>query len=143
VPDGRGITVAFVVSDFHLEVANEMLRRAQDRAKAAGCDPGPLLRVHGAFDVGLPVEWLLERDEVDAVVVLGAIVKGETQHDEVIAHSVARTLQQLALEYDKPVGLALTGPGMTLAQALERVDAGARAVDAVLRVIAAWRQLND
>lgn len=119
-----------------------MLRRALDRAKACGCALGPALRVAGSWDVGLPVEWLLERDDIDAVVVLGAIVQGETKHDELIARAVALTLQQLMLEYDKPVGLAITGPGMTLEQAKARVDAGARAVDAVLRVVEAWRGLN-
>lgn len=120
-----------------------MLRRAQDRAKQAGCNLGPVLRVQGAWDVGLPAEWLLERDDVDGVVVLGAVVKGETSHDALIANATALTLQHLALEYDKPVGLALTGPGQSLEQAKARVDAGARGVDAVLRVIAAWRELKE
>jgi 6,7-dimethyl-8-ribityllumazine synthase len=131
------------VADFHAELAEEMLRRAQDRAKASQCKLGPVLRVAGSYDVGLPAEWLLERDDVDGVVVLGAIVQGETKHDEVIARATAQTLQALSLEYDKPVGFAITGPGMTYAQARARVDAGARAVDAVLRIVEAWRELND
>lgn len=141
--DGKGLTVAFVVADFHADVAEEMLRRAQDRAKASGCRLGPVLKVGGAFDVALPTEWLLEQDGVDAVVVIGCIVQGETKHDELIAHATAATLQALAVEYDKPVGLAITGPGMTMAQAKARVDAGARAVDACIRVVEAWRALND
>ena len=135
--------MAFVVGAYHRELAEEMLRRAQERARQSGCKLGPALRVQGSFDVGLPTEWLLERDEVDAVVVLGAIVQGETKHDEVIAHATASTLQALSLEYDKPVGFAITGPGMTLEQARARADAGVRAVDAVLAVIAAWRTLHD
>lgn len=141
--DGRNITVAFVVAEYHAEITEEMLRRAQDRAKASGCKLGPVLRVGGAFDVGLPTEWLLEQDNVDAVVVIGCIIKGQTQHDEVIAHATAATLQAISVEYDKPVGLAITGPGMTPDQARARVDAGARGVDACLRVIEAWRELND
>jgi 6,7-dimethyl-8-ribityllumazine synthase len=141
--DGKDLTLAFVVAEFHRDLAEEMLARALDRAKASGCKLGPVLRVAGSFDVGLPTEWLLESDEVDAVVVLGAIVQGETHHDQVIAHATAATLQALSLEYDKPVGFAITGPGMTLAQAKARVDAGARAVDACVRVVEAWRALND
>lgn len=135
--------MAFVVAEFHADLAQEMLQLAQERARLSKCKPGPVLRVAGCYDAPLPVEWLLEQDGVDAVVVLGAVVKGETMHDEVITHSTAQTLQALALEYDKPVGLAITGPGMTLEQAKARVDAGARAVDAVLRVVEAWRELND
>lgn len=143
VPDGKGLTIAFVVATFHSEVAELMLQRAQDRAKQAGCKLGPVLRVRGSFDVALPTEWLLEHDEVDGVVVVGAIVKGQTKHDEVIAHATAATLQALSVEYDKPVGMAITGPGMTLDQAKARVDAGARGVDACIAIIEAWRQLND
>ncbi|MCA1813740.1 MAG: 6,7-dimethyl-8-ribityllumazine synthase [Halobacteriales archaeon] len=141
--DGEGITIGFVVAEFHRELAADMLARAQDRAKQARCKLGPVLRIAGTFDAPLPCEWLLEQDAVDAVVCIGAVVKGETMHDEVITHSTAQTLQALALEYDKPIGLAITGPGMTMEQAQERVDAGAHAVDAVLRVIEAWRELND
>lgn len=132
-----------MVAEFHQDIAEEMLRRAQDRAKASGCRLGPVLRVQGSFDVALPTEWLLERDDIDGVVVLGAIVKGETRHDELIANATAATLQALSVEYDKPVGLAITGPGMTLEQAKARVDAGARAVDACIRVVEAWRELNE
>lgn len=132
-----------MVAEFHQDIAEEMLRRAQDRAKASGCRLGPVLRVQGSFDVALPTEWLLERDDIDGVVVLGAIVKGETKHDELIANATVATLQALSVEYDKPVGLAITGPGMTLEQAKARVDAGARAVDACIRVVEAWRELNE
>ena len=141
--DGKGLTLGFVVAEFHASLTEEMLRRAQDRAKASGCKLGPVLRCAGAFDVGLPTEWLLEQDGIDGVVVVGCIVQGETKHDEVIAHAAARTLQGLSLEYDKPVGFAITGPGMTLEQAKARVDAGARGVDAVIRIVEAWRELND
>lgn len=141
--DGKGLTIAFVVADYHADIALQMLQRAQDRAKQSGCRLGPALHVGGAFDVGLPTEWLLEKDGIDAVVVIGCIIKGQTQHDEVIAHATATALQSLALEYDKPIGFAITGPGMTPDQALARVDAGARGVDACIRIVEAWRELND
>jgi 6,7-dimethyl-8-ribityllumazine synthase len=142
-PDGKGLTIAFVCATYHEEVAEQMLLRAQERAKQAGCKLGPALKVRGSFDTALPTEWLLERDEVDAVIVMGSIVKGQTKHDEVIANATAATLQALSVEYDKPVGLAITGPGMTIDQAKARVDAGAKAVDACIAIIEAWRQIND
>jgi 6,7-dimethyl-8-ribityllumazine synthase len=141
--DGKGLTLGFVVAEFHQEITEEMLRRALDRCKASGAKVGPILRVGGAYDVCLPVEWLLEHDAVDGVVVIGCIIQGQTKHDEVIAHATAASLQALGLEYDKPIGFAITGPGMTPDQAEARVDAGARGVDAVIRVVEAWRELND
>jgi 6,7-dimethyl-8-ribityllumazine synthase len=90
------------------------------------------LHVAGAYDIPLTAKVLAERADVDAVVAIGCIIQGETGHDELIAHATARTLHELALRTDKPVGLAVTGPRMTEAQAWARLDAAAFAVGSVL-----------
>ncbi|HVL87799.1 MAG TPA: 6,7-dimethyl-8-ribityllumazine synthase [Candidatus Thermoplasmatota archaeon] len=131
--DGRRI--GFVVADFHAEIADAMLHVAKARAAQLGAVPGPELRVGGSYDLPLAAARLLRRPDVDAVVAIGAIVQGETAHDEVIAHAAATALQTVALSLDKPVGLAVTGPRMTMDQAKARIDAGARAVDAVARLL--------
>lgn len=115
-----------------------MLGLAVRRCTEVGAVVGPVLRVAGCFDVPLAAKRLLERDDVDAVVAVGAVVKGETGHDELIANACAAALAALAIESDKPVGLGITGPGMTLEQAKARVEAGASAVDAVVRLAGAF-----
>ena len=81
---------------------------------------------------------LLGRRDVDAVVVLGFIERGETLHGEVMGHVVHRALVESGLRAKKPVGLGIIGPGATLPQAKVRKEPSARAaVRAVVRSLAA------
>jgi 6,7-dimethyl-8-ribityllumazine synthase len=92
----------------------------------------------------LLVDKLLRRDDVDAVVALGAIITGATKHDEVIAHQIARKLMDLSEKYGKPVALGISGPGMNRMQALERVDDYARrAVEAAVKLVRRLRALDE
>ena len=92
-------------------------------------------KVPGAFDMPLVVDTLLQKKDVDAVVTLGAIIKGQTKHDEVIAHSTAQSLIQLSLKYQKPVSLGISGPGMQERHAYARIRPVAeRAVEAVVKI---------
>ena len=68
------------------------------------------------------------------VVMIGAVIKGDTNHDELIAHAIANIAAKLAIQFDKPVGLGITGPGMTDDQAVARIDNAKNAVEAVVRV---------
>lgn len=81
-----------------------------------------LCYVPGCYDMPLIINELLKRRDVDAVITLGAIVKGETKHDELIANSVAKSFIDLSLKYRKPVILGIGGPDMTLQQARDRVE---------------------
>lgn len=81
-----------------------------------------LCYVPGCYDMPLIISELLKRRDVDAVITLGAIVKGETKHDELIANSVAKSFIDLSLKYHKPVILGISGPDMTLQQARDRVE---------------------
>ncbi len=78
--------------------------------------------VPGCYDMPLIINELLKRRDVDAVITLGAIIKGETKHDELIANSVAKSFIDLSLKYRKPVILGISGPDMTLQQARHRVE---------------------
>ncbi|MBT4057095.1 MAG: 6,7-dimethyl-8-ribityllumazine synthase, partial [Thaumarchaeota archaeon] len=73
--------------------------------------------------------------DIDAVVTLGAVVKGQTKHDEVIAHSTARNIAKLSIKYQKPVSLGISGPGMAERQAYARIrPVSENAVNAVVKV---------
>lgn len=126
--------IGIVVSAFHWEISGEMLALAQRTAQELGasCE---VVKVPGAYDVPLPAKLLLERDDIDGVVALGAILKGATGHDEVIGHAVAHALTQLSLEHGKPVVLGINGPKMTLAQARERIPRAAEVTRACIDLI--------
>ena len=73
----------------------------------------------------------MKKKEVDAVVTLGAVIKGQTKHDELISNVTARALIELSLKHQKPVTLGITGPGMSDRQAFQRIRPVAeRAVEA-------------
>jgi len=133
------VRVAIVAAEFNREVVDRMVERALARARDRGLRVTSVLRVPGSFEIPLAVQRVLERADVDGAVALGAVIKGETLHDEVIVNAVAKALQDVVLRTGKPVGLGITGPGMTDEQALARIDAADRAVDAVLAMDALLR----
>jgi 6,7-dimethyl-8-ribityllumazine synthase len=134
------VKIALVVSDFNQDVTSAMLERARRHAEALGAEVSAVAHVPGVFDMPLMIRKMLKRKDVDAVVIIGAVIKGETMHDELICGVTARMAAELALQFDKPVGLGITGPGMTLMQALERIDNAGNAVEAVVRMLRALEQ---
>ncbi|HLC62153.1 MAG TPA: 6,7-dimethyl-8-ribityllumazine synthase, partial [Candidatus Nanoarchaeia archaeon] len=90
----------------------------------------------GAFEIPFAVSKLLKDKNIDGVVTLGTVIKGGTDHDQVVAHSVARKLLDLSAKYEKPVALGISGPNITWEQARKRTKEYAeRAVDTVIEVI--------
>ncbi|MCI4335555.1 MAG: 6,7-dimethyl-8-ribityllumazine synthase, partial [Thermoplasmata archaeon] len=77
---------------------------------------------------------LLARSDVDAVVTLGAVIEGETDHDQVVMQQAARKITDLSVESEKPVGLGISGPGETRLQAQDRIENAAQAVRAVVKM---------
>ncbi len=133
------ITIGIVVSQTNYEITHMMLKRAEEHARFLGVKVKTVVEVPGAFEIPFAVKKLLEDDEIDGVATLGAIITGETKHDEVIAAQASRKIMDLALEYSKPVSLGISGPGMSYAQAKQRVDSfGKNAVESVVKMIKAF-----
>jgi len=112
-----GIAVADFNNDITLSMFHESKKYAQDQSAKVTC----VCFVPGVFDMPLIVEAMLKKKSIDAVVTLGAVIKGETGHDKVIAHNTARLLGDLSLKYCKPIALGITGPEMTFEQAKDRI----------------------
>jgi 6,7-dimethyl-8-ribityllumazine synthase len=71
------------------------------------------------------------------VAVVGAVVTGDTDHDQVIGRATAAALTDVSLDRDTPVVLGVSGPGMSGAEARERVGKGAEAVNAAVEMVEA------
>ncbi len=128
------VKLGLVSSEFNFEIVAPMLEFAKQHAAFLGAEIVAELRVPGVHEIPLAVKKLVERSDVDAVVTLGAVIEGETGHDEVVMQHAARKLIDLSVEYGKPVALGISGPGMTRVQALERVNEYARrAVEAAVK----------
>jgi 6,7-dimethyl-8-ribityllumazine synthase len=129
------LNIAIVVSEFNEEVTSRMLAVSQEKAKSMKLTISHICTVPGAYDMPIVVDSLLKRTDVDAVVTLGAIIKGQTKHDEVISHSAAQALTNLSLKYQKPVSFGISGPGMQEKHAYARIRPVAeRAVEAVVKI---------
>ncbi len=130
------VRLGIVVSEFNYDVTYLMLQKALNHAEFLGAKVKVVVKVPGSFDMPLAVKKLLLRNDIDGVVTLGAVIQGETKHDEVVAHQVARRIMDLSLEHDKPVTLGIIGPGASRMQALERVEEYARrAVEAAVKLV--------
>jgi 6,7-dimethyl-8-ribityllumazine synthase len=137
------LKIALVVSDFNCEVTGLMLERARGHAALLGVEVSHVVHVPGVFDMGVVIKRLLARKDVDGVVMLGAVIKGDTEHDEVIMTAAARAAAELAVQFDKPVALGVSGPGMDRMQALDRIDNAKNAVESVVRLIKTLKQLSE
>jgi 6,7-dimethyl-8-ribityllumazine synthase len=93
--------------------------------------------------MGPAIKKLLRRKDVDAVVIVGTVIKGDTEHDEIVAQAAARAAADLALQFDKPVALGMTGPGMTREQALDRIDNARNAVEAAVRMVRTLKEIGE
>ena len=112
-----------------------MLSVAEEKAKLLKLSVKQICKVPGAYDMPVIVDALLQKKDVDAVVTLGAIIKGQTKHDEVIAHSTAKMLSEISVRHQKPVSLGITGPGMQERHAHARIRPVAeRAVEAAIKI---------
>ncbi|WP_458207249.1 6,7-dimethyl-8-ribityllumazine synthase [Haladaptatus sp. NG-SE-30] len=127
--------IGVVVADFYVEIAEGMERRAREYADSRGATIAEVITVPGVYDTPLPVDKLARRDTIDAVVVLGAIIEGDTNHDRVVAHAAARKLADVSLERDVPVTFGVVGPGMSRAAADERIEYGANAMNSALDIL--------
>jgi len=116
------IKLGIVVAEFNWAITAKMLDQALKQANELDAKPTYVCKVPGAYDMPLIIQMLLEKADVDAVVTLGAIIKGETAHDLVIANALASKASDLALRYKKPVTLGVSGPSMSWEQAAERAE---------------------
>lgn len=128
------MNIGIVVSEFNYDITHMMLERAKEHADFLGADVTEVLRVPGVFDMPLAIKKLLKDDKIDGVVTLGVVIKGETTHDETVMAQASRKITDLSLDFDKPVSLGITGPGMSRLQAEERIERAKDAVESVVKM---------
>jgi len=124
--------LGLVVAEFNRSVTEQMEAAAREAATDSDAELVETVHVPGAYDSPLAADRLARRDDVDAVAVVGTIVTGDTNHDEVIAQATAEKLTDVSLDRDTPVTFGVTGPGMSGAEARERVEKGADAVESAV-----------
>lgn len=129
------IKLGFVVSEFNRDITYMMEVEGKEHAAFLGAEVTDVFYVPGAYDMPLAVKRILKTKKVDAVVTIGCVIEGATQHDEIVVQHAARKIIDLSLEFDKPVSLGISGPGMTRMEATERIDYARRAVESAVKMV--------
>ena len=128
--------IALVCARFHRENVETMLELAHSRAEDFGIEVGEVIWVPGSLEIPLALKGLICRDDIDGAACLGIIEKGETQHGLVLGQAIVKTILELQLEYDKPIGLGIIGPGAEPEHVGSRLAPHARgAIDAIAAVL--------
>lgn len=144
MPTTTPTRIALLAAEFNRPLVDAMVAAARAEADAKKLQIVRELRVPGCYEIPLVAKKLLVRGDVDALVVLGYIERGETQHGEVMGHVVHRYLVKMQLEQGKPIGIGIIGPGATPEQAEKRREAYAKsAVAAAVASLAAIASLDE
>ncbi len=108
-PVAARLRIALVVSRFNEPITRPMEEAARRVLVEAGVAEGAISTHHvpGAWELPLCVSWLLRRGEVDGVVALGCVIRGETPHFEYVSLGATTGLEALAREHGIPVGFGL------------------------------------
>ncbi len=138
VLDARGVRFAIVLGRFNSLIGERLLEGAIDCLDRHGADADAItvVRVPGAFEIPLVAARLAAHEQYDAVICLGAVIRGSTPHFEYVANEAAKGIAQAAMNSQKPVIFGVLTCD-TIEQALERAGtkAGNKGWDAAMAAI--------
>jgi 6,7-dimethyl-8-ribityllumazine synthase len=121
--DATGLRFGIVVSKFNKFVTSKLLSSCAEALTKHGVKAGDIevVRVPGAFEIPVVARTMARSQQFDAVICLGAVIRGDTPHFDYISAEASRGIGQAALDADVPVifGVLTTD---TVAQAIERAD---------------------
>lgn len=121
---GEGKRFAIVVSRFNDFITEKLVGGAMDALTRTGVDPDGvhIVKVPGAFEIPLAAKMMAQAERYDAVICLGAVIRGATPHFDYVSAEVSKGVAQVGLEAGVPVifGIVTTD---TIEQAIERAGA--------------------
>ncbi|GIW97891.1 MAG: 6,7-dimethyl-8-ribityllumazine synthase [Pirellulaceae bacterium] len=133
--------IGVVVSTYNENITARLRQGALETLAAGGYGESrvEVVSVPGAWEIPLAAQRLAQRDDVAGVVCLGAVIRGETSHDEHINRAVSSALMQLMLQFQKPIGFGLL-TCHTMEQAIHRAggnvgNKGVETASAVLSML--------
>jgi 6,7-dimethyl-8-ribityllumazine synthase len=138
VPGGAKMRIGIVVSSWNDRITDKLFEGAYKTLIDCGCKKSNIIRknVPGSFELPAGAMLFAECEDVDAVICLGCIIKGETRHFEFISHAVANGLMNLSIKFGMPFvfGVLTTD---NLLQAKERAGGkhGNKGIEAALTAI--------
>ena len=116
--------IGIAVADFNSDITGQLLKGALKELRTSGVSKKDIALRHvpGSFELPLACQKLAETGEYDALIALGCVIKGGTDHYRYIAGEAARGIMDVMLRYSVPIGFGVLTTD-TLAQARERAGA--------------------
>ena len=143
---GQGVKVSIVVSRFNSFITDRLLEGALDALRRHGVEEKGItvVRVPGSFEIPLGVQRAA-RQKVDAVIALGALIRGGTPHFDYLSAEVTKGVAQVMLETGIPVSFGVLTTD-TVEQAIERAgtkagNKGAEAAQSALEMVSLLRRM--
>jgi 6,7-dimethyl-8-ribityllumazine synthase len=132
--------LGIVASRFNEEICGKLLERARAEAQKLKAEI-EVVSVPGALEIPLALQWMAQSGRFDALVAVGAVVRGDTYHFEVVSNESARGVMDVMLEFGVPVanGILTTDDEK---QAAARLEKGAEAVRVAVEMARLKAQLH-
>ncbi|MFI3304842.1 MAG: 6,7-dimethyl-8-ribityllumazine synthase [Rikenellaceae bacterium] len=149
LPSAAEMSFGIVVAEWNREITNAMAEGAINTFMAAGCPEESIIvkYVPGTVELSLGAQFFAEYTEVDAVVVLGCVIQGDTRHFDYVCDSVTQGVTQLSMNFNIPVGFGVLTVNDEQ-QALDRCggihgNKGDEAAATVIRMVALQREMVE
>jgi 6,7-dimethyl-8-ribityllumazine synthase len=132
--DGQGLRIGIVAARYNQGIVDALLEGTIAALEEHGAEAQPVLSVPGSYEIPVAAQALADGGEVDAVICLGCVIKGETAHFEHVAEAAARGILDVSLETGVPCifGVLTT---YTEEQAKARQDKGRECAEAAIEMV--------
>jgi len=134
----KGLKFGVVLSRFNEFIGNQLLEGAVDALLRSGASDSDIeiVKVPGSFEIPATVQVMMQKGQYDAIVCLGAIIRGATPHFDYIASEAAKGIARISMDSGLPVAFGIITAD-TLEQAIERAGtkSGNKGRDAALNAI--------
>ncbi len=141
----KGLRFGIVASRFNDFISGKLIEGAMDALKRSGADDKDIaiVRVPGAFEIPLAAKKLAKNGKFDAIICLGAVIRGATPHFEYVSSEVSKGIALVTLETETPVAFGIITSD-TIEQAIERAGtkSGNKGWDAAISAIEMVNLLN-
>jgi 6,7-dimethyl-8-ribityllumazine synthase len=135
----NALRIGVAHSRFNEEICDALLESARAELKKAGAE-AEFVAVAGALEIPLALQWMAQSGRFDALAAIGAVIRGDTYHFEVVSNESARGVMEVSLESGLPVANGILTVD-TEEQALARKDKGAEAVRVAIEMAGLRRAL--
>ncbi len=132
--ENKKLKLAIVAAEFNYDLTHAMINLAKEHAKFLGAEVTETILVPGCFEIPFACNNMLKRKDIDALIALGSVIEGATNHDELVAQHAARKIMDIALEHNKPIGFGITGPGMSRLEGHQRIKNAKSAVESAVKL---------